>query len=72
MNPKILAEVTAEMERARAKWAELDATNTSEDFILYALAYIGRATPAARNNREDKHEMLIKAIGLLARAAELS
>lgn len=65
-----LEEVDVEVERAKERWKQVDQTNSVNDYIAYALAYIGRATSARRNNGEDKIVMLVKGAGLLAIAAE--
>lgn len=62
--------VEKERQRALALWTELDEENTLDDYILYSLAYLGRATSAARNKDLDAKEMLIKAMGLLVTGIE--
>ncbi len=64
-----LAAVEDEVERSRREWSDLDQTNTTNDFVALALAYVGRAT-SARRNTEDKVACLVKGCGLLVRAAE--
>ena len=65
-----LDEVDAEVERSKKQWQQLDQTNTVNDYVAYALAYIGRATSARRNAGENKIQMLAKGVGLLVMAAE--
>lgn len=67
---RIATEVRQEVARARAKWADVDEFNAKDNFILYSLAYIGRAIHTVRNDRYNQRSMLIKAIGLLFRAVE--
>lgn len=73
----VLKEIEEEMGKAARAFETEDKTNTAQDFINYSLAYIGRATSAQRNDAEisygrikSRREMMIKAIGLLIRAAE--
>ena len=63
-------EIEAEARRAMEKWEVLDQTNTTNDFIAYTLAYLGRAAVGAYRNTGDEREMLIKAGGLIVSAIE--
>lgn len=54
-------------EKLPANWN--DAKNTRNDWIAYALAYIGRASEKVLRNDDDPREMLVKAAGLLVEAA---
>jgi hypothetical protein len=55
---------------------EVDDASSLNDFIAYAIAYLGRAsTKMHRNHRdgytaENRRDMLVKAAGLCLRAAE--
>ena len=64
-------EIEEEARRAMTKWQGLDQINTTNDFIAYTLAYLGRAAVGAhRNIGLDEREMLIKAGGLIISAIE--
>ena len=71
LSGNFLVDVERETEAARTRWAALDTRNTRNDYIAYATAYAGRAVENAyRNEGLDPYAMLVKAAGLLARAAE--
>ena len=64
-------EIEAEARLAMAQWEELDKVNTTNDFIGYTIAYLGRAVVGARRNADiDIREMLVKAGGLIVSAIE--
>ncbi len=69
---EVIRAIKDEASRAAEKFAEFDQTNTTNDYIAYAAAYMGRAAAGcARNERGnlDPRGMLIKAAALLANAA---
>jgi hypothetical protein len=63
-----VSSVAGYLDKSRVRWPTLDKSNTDQDYILYALAYIGRATTAAQNVGFDRKEMLGKAASLLVAA----
>jgi hypothetical protein len=77
MNSKtfeIVKEVGVEADKAAAQFAALDETNSINDYVAYATAYVGRiSAKCPRNDREvvgSKREMAIKAAALLVRLVE--
>lgn len=79
MSPALIAEVNAEMRAGATAFEQLDQTNTADDFVLYSIAYVGRSiSNVGRNQTEgystssQRRAMIAKAIGLLARAYEIS
>ena len=66
---EIFHDIAAIMDEARERWADLDETNTSDNFILYAMTYLGRGTSSHRNADIDRVDMLMKAAGLIIEAA---
>jgi hypothetical protein len=64
-------EIEAEARLAMDKWKEFDKVNTTNDFIGYTIAYLGRAVVGARRNADiDTREMLVKAGGLIVSTIE--
>ena len=64
-----LEAIRNEADAASEAWVKLDQVNTTNDFIAYTTAYLGRAAEnCRRNNDVDPEEMLIKAGGLILNA----
>ncbi len=69
---RVIDDILAEYETAHKKLPPgFEETNTRNDFIAYAVAYLGRAAEKVwRNERDqcDPREMLVKAGGLVISA----
>lgn len=67
----ILKEIEEEVLKAKSKLPEgFENENSRNDFIAYAIAYLGRASEKVFRNKDDPREMLVKAAGLIVSAIE--
>ena len=64
----IYEEVASEIERANKKWGtDFDEQNTLNDWLVYAMIYLGKAGQVDKTEDEQR-KALIKAAGLVINA----